>query len=90
MLLMLTMSIISCGPSPESMAKKTCALTKQFREAEDSGDSTKAISIVKEIEEIENKIKEDYKNNADWLTTYSVNRDACIIEDLKKEGKWEN
>jgi len=90
LLFVLTVGILSCGPSPESMAKKTCTLTKNFREAEDAGDSTKAISIVKEIETIENKIKEDHKNNPDWLTTYAVNRDACIIEDLKKEGKWDN
>jgi hypothetical protein len=82
--------LISCGPSPESMAKKTCALTKKFREAEEKGDSIGAMNIVKEIEVIENKIKEDHKSNADWLNTYSLNRDACIIEDLKKEGKWEN
>jgi hypothetical protein len=79
--------LISCGPSPETMAKKTCALTKKYREADAKGDSTQMISIMSEIESFENKIKEDHKGNADWLTTYALNRDACIIEDLKKEGK---
>jgi hypothetical protein len=77
--------ICSCGPSPESMAKKNCELYKKYREAEKSKDSTSMAKYEKEMKDMDTGLKEKHKNNPEWLSTYSLERDACIIENMKKE-----
>ncbi len=77
--------IISCGPSPEAMAKKNCALYQKYREAEAAKDSTAMNKYVQEMRTMEEELKTKHKNNPEWLTTYSLERDACIIKDLQKE-----
>ena len=76
--------MISCGPSPESMAKKNCDLHKKFQEAEANGDSTTMMKYVDEMMKMDQELQAKHKNNPEWLTTYALQRDACIIQNMKK------
>lgn len=83
-LLLSLVIVCSCGPSPEAMAKKNCALHKKFQEAESKGDSATMMKYVDEMAAMDKDLQEKHKNNPEWLSTYSLERDACIIQNMKK------
>lgn len=76
-----------CGPSPESAAKKYCNLYKKYQEAINTNDAINILKYASELDSLNNKVQIDNKGNSDWLTTYALNRDACVLEEMKKNSK---
>ena len=77
------LSAIGCGPSPESLAKKNCELYKKYKEAEKIKDVMGMLKYADEIDQMNKKITDDHKNNPDWINTFVLLRDACILEVMK-------
>lgn len=82
-----TTVLLSCGPSPESMAKKNCELHKKFDEAQKNKDVMNILKYADEIKEMDNKILAEHKNNPDWVNTYVLERNACVLEAMKDSVK---
>jgi len=74
---------IGCGPSPESLAKKNCELYKKYNQAQKDKDVVSILKLADEIDQMDKKIIADHKSNPDWVNTYVLERNACILEVMK-------
>lgn len=73
--------ILSCGPSAESMARKSCELHEKFFQAQANKDSSEMFRLTAEIGNMENKLQNEYMyKNPEWLLKYVKLRDKCLIE----------
>ncbi len=78
-------SLISCGPSASSMAKKHCDLYEQYVQAEKAGDSTKMKQVESDLVKMDTELTEKYMHkNPEWLLKYVQLKNKCIQDILKK------
>ncbi len=83
-LIALVLAGVSCGPSAESMAKKSCELYGKLNQADLSNDTIGADKYSMEIISFEKKLTEEYQHkNPEWLLKYVKLRDQCILETTK-------
>jgi hypothetical protein len=82
-----TFGAIGCGPSPESLAKKHCEVYKKYNEAVKKNDQVQILIFADSLDRMNKKVIEDHKTNADWLNTYALERDACVLEVMKDGQK---
>jgi hypothetical protein len=80
--------LVSCGPSAETMAKKSCDLHMEFIHAEAEKDSFNMFRLTAEIGNMENNLQKEYMyKNPEWLLKYVKLRDQCILEKTNQTPK---
>lgn len=80
-LVALVLAGVSCGPSAESMAKKSCEIYGKYHGAELSNDTTAMRKYSTEMVDLDKKLTEEYQHkNPEWLLKYVKLRDQCIQE----------
>jgi hypothetical protein len=84
-LFVIVLVTIGCGPSPDSMAKKSCAIHEKFIQAELLKDTAEMTRLTLEIGRMDADLTKEYMyKNPEWLMKYVKLRDQCIAETVPR------
>lgn len=81
---LVTVCISACGPTAQSMAKKSCALYEKYSQAQLANDTVAMRKYELEMTDLDKKLIAEYQHkNPEWLMKYVQLRDACIKDMVK-------
>lgn len=79
--------LLSCDPSPESLAKKHCAIYEKYYQAEVSLDSSKMTEYSKQMIAMDSDLLQKYQyENPELLLQYVKLKEKCILDYTNKNN----
>ncbi len=77
-LVLLAVGLISCGPSPKSLAKKYCDLSEKYKQAETDKDSSKMSEYLAQMAAMDMELLKKYQHaNPELLYQYVKLKAKC-------------